>query len=361
MPKILTQDRNINGPMNIIRLTDNQKVIYVIGDIHHRDTSCNIINNVDIDDLLVEVFKEEKDTRYDLFIELNFDIIKNYTYQDVNKTYSYIYNIFKLADDNFKFENNKIYKSEEMPNVRFHYFDIRDNIPEFWSIFYKTNDLEYMIKNPNYDYILNILSDLIPQLNRFNNYLDSDKNRSIEKIKKKYKNNEIQKKIVLIYHKYIKIYINNTLELANEIIIYIKQNYDKFNNFMTVEDKYDMNKIIFINLNKISVYLGEMPVYLTDMYLIRRILDKDYVKNGIIYCGGSHMLDITYFLVKYFNFKITHRTYSNKKIDDGSIEKLNNYIYGLNLANFETSNLLKYLFFKYKQCSQLLYFPENFK
>ena len=142
-----------------------------------------------------------------------------------------------------------------MPNVRFHYFDIRDNIPEFYSIFAKTNNLRYIINKiyniEDYDYILNILLDLIEELNRLNNYLDSEKNRSIEKIKKKYNNNKIQMKIVLIYHKYIKTYIKNTLDLANEIIIYIRQNYDKFNNFMTVEDKYDMDKLIIINLNKI--------------------------------------------------------------------------------------------------------------
>jgi len=365
MTKILTRDRNINGPKNIIRLTNGEKVIYVIGDTHDRDTSCNVINNVDIDDLLVEVFKEEKDTRYDLFIEYDLDNMKRESFQDINKNHSYILNILKLGDDNFIFENNKIYKSEEFPNVRFHYFDIRRSIPGIWSIFDKTDILEYMIYNiyniKSYEYTSDVLLELISELNNFINYLDSEKNRAIEKIKNKYKNSKIQMKIIHIYNKYMKTYIYNTLKLADEIIKYIKKNYDKIYNYMTVENKYEIDKLIVINLEKISVFLGQSLVHLTDIYLLRRLLDKDYVKNGIIYCGAAHMLDITYFLVKYFGFKITHRTYSNEKIDNNSIDKLNNYINGLNLDNFESYRLLKYLFFNDKQCSQLLYFPENFK
>ena len=50
---------------------------------------------------------------------------------------------------------------------------------------------------------------------------------------------------------------------------------------------------------------------ITDIYFLRRFLDKDYIKNVLTYCGRNHALNYIYFLVKYFNFKITKLYNSN--------------------------------------------------
>ena len=52
----------------------------------------------------------------------------------------------------------------------------------------------------------------------------------------------------------------------------------------------------------------------TDLYLLRRILDKNYINKSIIYSGSQHSLNYIYFLVKYFDFKIVkiHKINENK-------------------------------------------------
>ena len=56
----------INGPNNVIRLTNGDKVIYIFGDYHHDinyQKECEIDDNndsIDIDKLLFKFIKEEK-------------------------------------------------------------------------------------------------------------------------------------------------------------------------------------------------------------------------------------------------------------------------------------------------------------
>ena len=53
---------------------------------------------------------------------------------------------------------------------------------------------------------------------------------------------------------------------------------------------------------------------ITDLYFLRRFLDKKYIKNGIIYTGSSHMIDLIYLLTKYFNYELTHTYYISKPL-----------------------------------------------
>jgi hypothetical protein len=41
-----------------------------------------------------------------------------------------------------------------------------------------------------------------------------------------------------------------------------------------------------------------------DLYFLKRVLDKDYIKKSIMYCGDYHFTHYVSFLVKYFNFEI---------------------------------------------------------
>ena len=47
---------------------------------------------------------------------------------------------------------------------------------------------------------------------------------------------------------------------------------------------------------------------LIDLYLVRRFLDKDYVKIGVVYAGYAHFSHILHILINDFDFKITHTT-----------------------------------------------------
>src|SRR5690606_31562117 len=62
--------------------------------------------------------------------------------------------------------------------------------------------------------------------------------------------------------------------------------------------------------------------YLMDLYMIRRILDKDYITNTITYTGAAHSLDYIRILVKYFGFKLTNYSY----LGYDSIEEVDTHI-----------------------------------
>ena len=77
----------------------------------------------------------------------------------------------------------------------------------------------------------------------------------------------------------------------------------------------------------------------TDIYLLRRILDKNYVNKCIIYSGRQHSLNYIYFLIKYYSFEIVKIYHSEEK-------DINIIIYGKN-SNDEK------IFTKYKELRNL--------
>src|SRR5690606_10861926 len=103
-------------------------------------------------------------------------------------------------------------------------------------------------------------------------------------------------------------------------------------------------------------YIHLIFLMLTDLFLIRRFVDKNYITNTIAYSGGHHSEDYIYILVKYFDFKVTH--YSFARIDD--LKKINDMP-----KNFDSFELFYYnkLFKPYfvLQCSSMQEFPENFE
>lgn len=50
-----------------------------------------------------------------------------------------------------------------------------------------------------------------------------------------------------------------------------------------------------------------------DLYFLKRFLDKEYIKNAVLYCSSHHTIDI---LINGFNFKITHTTSNVNNINN---------------------------------------------
>lgn len=73
----------------------------------------------------------------------------------------------------------------------------------------------------------------------------------------------------------------------------------------TYPEKYLNNNedTIFI-LDEIYTLILEFQSKFMDLYFLRRFLDKDYIKKGIVYCGEYHFVHYISFLVKYFDFEI---------------------------------------------------------
>ena len=109
-------------------------------------------------------------------------------------------------------------------------------------------------------------------------------------------------------------------------------------------------------MRKNIYYLGYINVILTDLYFLRRFLDKKYIKNTIVYCGLYHMFDYIYFLTKYFNFKMTNIYYKDKSYKLDKIDTTN-----ISYFNEFEKYLVKYdKDFIDTQCVDLFDFPINF-
>ena len=104
---------------------------------------------------------------------------------------------------------------------------------------------------------------------------------------------------------------------------------------------------------------------ITDLYFIKRFLDKNYIESGVSYTGGTHFNNIIFILVKYFNYNITHifkyyTTVINNK--SYSIRDISN----LPIKNFEYDDIMSKLFIfsnenETFQCVNFFQFPDNFE
>ena len=54
---------------------------------------------------------------------------------------------------------------------------------------------------------------------------------------------------------------------------------------------------------------------LTDLYILRRILDKDYISKITTYSGVLHSHNYIKILVSDFGFKITHARFTRMSVD----------------------------------------------
>ena len=358
----LTKKYLINGPNNIIRLSDGHKILYIFSDFHHPtnyQTECPILDNydsIDIDKILFKFMKLEKEREFDLFIEM-FDHLDP-SYNTLKKE-RYIDNVNKLFNSRIHFKDKKIYTLKPYSNFRFHYFDIRNLLyleKELWNYFIDAAIFPFNLVELNY--MITYQTELNIKLLELLDYYKNSNDNVIVKIKQKYFNNNIKKKINLIYDEIIINNIINTIKL--------NKNFIKLLEVSIKELPIDINEIymkiqsnLYLSLSIIKNNIVNIYMVATDLNFIRRFLDKDYIKNTIMYTGAAHMCDITFILLKYFDFKITNIFYSNGKI------KIKN-ITDLETNNFEYVNeLSKYLYYKNKedipyQCSNLFDFPINF-
>ena len=347
----ITKKYLINGPNNVVRLTNGVKVLYIFGDYHLEtpsQTECiynDKYDSMDIDKFLLSFIRNNKSIKYDIFSEIN-----NLLFQKHNLNTNYYYKSRYIDNFNKLFQNNI---KNKYNNFKFHYMDLRQNLFLYYIIHFYDNDYIY-----NHDYTD---TELIYFLYNYKNIIiiffkSFKKNKYIKKLLNKYNNYNIKEKINKIYKIVISYYKLGLLNI-NNLIKFIKLNY---NNKMinTFYDQVD---------NKIKDYIDNIynlwfwgTAILTDLYFLRRFLDKKYIKNGILYTGLGHMSDISYLLVKYFNYKITHINYVPKNID------INDYIIKLSNKNVDYIKILNDLLTnkidddKIYQCSNLFNFPDNF-
>jgi len=316
----------INGPINYIQLNGSinniQKNITIFLDLHldiNNQTRCDSFDSIDISQYLYKLIKNIT-VPLDFFLEIR----EEQLYQPItNKRDIYIAEVIEMFKSEFIIEQDKIKYSKSNPNVRLHYLDIRDHL----KFLYVINQLNIKIfpilkslKNENISY-----DDKINKLEQLKQYIENIKKYIIDVIDNKINIQQTKlinydkksqdyylNKIIHIYkHKSVKSSINKFLNIfvLNYFTEFIKLIMD-FNQSII---NYKLNITNDSHLIKLfdlysKLYDNILLLYgtITDVYFLRRFLDKDYIQNTITYCGRNHALNYIYFLVKYYNFTITN-------------------------------------------------------
>ena len=388
-----TKSKYINGPLNVIRLEGKinniNKVLYIFMDLHvevGNQTKCEEYLSEDVMKYVKSElikFSEDNtnnDKHIDFFMEHRLDVTEK-------MVMDYVYYKDKYIDEMQKFFLQNFRKnSKEFKNIRFHYADIRSS-----KILFDYKNIDDILNNYNCNNyrqnnvttMLNIYGMNLKYLDEVRNYLLGKKKTNkkqkysvdtpynkIEDIVNKYNHKEVKTKISAL----IEIYITESNKLSKMIIInynlilkhegicnkyfnekgYRKKTKDESGHTSYFFDDNDITLDIIRNHDKIYAQHMLVHALLMDIYFLRRFCDKNYITNGIFYGGAAHCAIYINFLIKFFDFKITHTSYSsidlekiNKKLSEKlyMVDELNEYFYPEILL----------------QCSNISKFPEKFE
>ena len=401
----------INGPVNVIRLEGEidgiKKVLYVFMDFHEdvtTQTRCDDIKSKDVNTYLVENFDKinEGNKIYDFFYETRptWILREKGPYKE-----NYIEELDHLFNKSFIINKDKnvVGKSNNFPNVRLHYADIRDYLIQNYEL---TLNLDHEIDNimnrGYFDYqdsmlitdslniilanIMNVYNIIynsssgkkkvkpsIPKsyetLEKYTplDYINKIKN-FVDKIRNRYNHKDVKTKINHIMDNELNRIFIKYLDNIDDYFTFLDKNKNTYNNPRKLSNKRNygthygplqfnqlqtLTKLSLLNYKHLHTET-HLFAFITDMFFLRRFLEKDYVTNGISYTGAAHSNNYIYCLVKYFNFKITHYSY----LKGNSIKKITNII----KRSDNSRDLDQYFWPPYfQQCSDMTDFPKLFE
>lgn len=392
----------INGPINVVRLEGNifgiYKVIYLFFDYHapiNGQINCDDYNATDIEqflykklahidkpiDFIVEILKKDMSLDKSKYHQIHINQVRK-LFTDYNNSI----NSNKKSTKNKKnIDNNSlnnsvskkiIDKSSDNINIRLHYLDIRDIVQN--KIVNIIDNLDRLYNGLAYtdDDILSTMLQLLKQLkSEFNivlNMMTGKYKKTPEQILKllyKYTHKKLLDVFQIIFNKITNL-INTILNKIDELIHFVSTTLEKYKTLQTSRIIYEKDDIFNVNYGAeyfsnlkfkrtiidihdiINILTRDVFTHITDMYFLRRLLDKDYITNAIVYSGAAHSIFYIHFLVHYFDFAVTHASYSSIDIDKlNKIIKKNNY-----------NKIFDYLLPPEQlQCVNMSHFPDNFK
>lgn len=356
----------LNGPINYCCLEGNiygiKKKITLFMDVHNKldnQTRCDTFNSVDISYYMYNKIMQS-DIELDFFLEIDIDELKS---KQTNKRDIYIKELFELFKSEFVVEkiNNKdnVRYSKSNQNVRLHYLDVRN--------YMDINLIRSIIKNKIkkqlkllYDATNSKEKKNISQLIlKYIEYIEIKINKLL-KDKEEIKNNNFKN----IANDKQKFYINKIINRCNNenlkynLIKFIDDNCHRINEDLNKgfsDIKYELkyinyesenietSKLIF--MENIIDFIEEASLDLyslfMDCYLLRRVLDKNYIQNSIIYTGIQHSIHYIFFLVKFYNFNITKIFHLEKNLND-MINLIKNTNYVINIYKYIINNKKQY-------------------
>ena len=345
----------INGPTNFANLRGSidsiDKNIYFFMDTHYdldNQTRCESFNSIDISQYLYQKIIEAKQP-LDFFMEIR---TSNINTIDTNKRDIYIKDVISLFKTEFiikkKEDNIDVMCSKNNKNVRLHYLDIRDHL-ELFDVLNIIEDeleknIELFINNLNNNenknkYIQNILNN-IESIKTKIEIIMNNKNEVMQNILNDYKKTKKTQKYYL--NKIINIYENQNLktninEFINnyyeEIIFNLYSELGKLEGYIKNFNIINKKKIYKL-INFINGSITDLYSIFTDAFLLRRILDKNYVKKCIVYSGSQHSLNCIFFLIKYYDFKIIKIQDSSEKDTNILTEEIKNASQSFDIYKF---------------------------
>jgi len=334
----------INGPTNFANLRGSisgiNKNIYFFMDTHYdldNQTRCESFNSIDISQYLYQKIIEAKQP-LDFFMEIrstNIDTVIT------NKRDIYIKDVislFKKESILEKKEDGKVIRhSKSNPIVKLHYLDVRDHLELFDVLNIIDGDMKInvglLINNFSNSkkkdtYVQNILNNIESIKIKIKIIKNNKKIMMQNKLNDCNKTTESQKyylnKIINNYEdQNLKSNINEFINNYYYVFIYsLYGELEKFEMYIKKNDSID-EKMLYALIESIIGKITDLYSLFTDAFLLRRILDKKYVKKAIVYSGRQHSLNCIFFLIKYYDFKII-------KIHDSSekdVNKLTEQIY----------------------------------
>jgi hypothetical protein len=313
--------------------------------------------------------KKENDFLYENKGSVNFknlrlhylDIRSFYGTDSINSIGRDIFNLIEAYENN---GNNWIIDKLVINfyNMKHHLLFIKEHLNMV--IFNKSKEKKNIKIDTKEDHIKKEINDYYKNLEFSEKRMEKYSN----KIFKKYKNDSVRKKLLKsgLLSDLFK-FIDSSVEEINYCIkklFKIKEQLEidnfKLNKKLIFgygygKDTIKISKLLFkikIKFDYIVDTSDNVFVHLTDLYLLRRLLDKDFITNGIVYTGMMHTINYLCYLVKDFGFKITNSSYSKINIDD-----LNKII-----IDIERKELDQYVLKpEFNQCSDMSKFPDDFK
>lgn len=395
----------INGPVNAIRLVGSinniDKVVYLFSDNHLppiEQNKCTSAFSKDIKEYIATNFanaSKKSNKIYDFMIETGIHEHKprpNKYLEDKFYGNQHIDKILHLSKQIFDIDyaSGKMNPSKYFNNVRMHFTDIRYTLlNQFYMLQYildTITNIDYV--NINIKRIKDILKTLTKYVKVLDEYIDTDKkfakkinaldydmndNKQMllyfeyytSKLTSSYTHQNVKAGIIQILKKF-RDGTNDVIHLLKNLLKDIKifkKNLGDNGLYMynIADESVFLYKNITISTNDLSyetekVYINYLDTFtlLMDAYFIRRMCDKDYITNIIMYAGAAHIANYIYILCHYFDFKVTHC--ANCEVDD--IDELNKLIISYDVEHVRK---IAYGSSMIRQCSDLTNFPSNFE
>jgi len=194
----------------------------------------------------------------------------------------------------------------------------------------------------------------------------------IWKILQKYRNKDLMKNIFDIINDRILKSIDEAVGILNGLKDFIDDYSTKYKNYpndklIRYKNEVDYFSILSYtigndiynrvdtDLSRASTLLFDIDANIMDIYFLRRSLDKDYIKNILVYSGSNHTFMYINFLAKYYKFKITHVNYINFPPDSNPEDMYKIILKG------DLMDMRELFFPLYQmQCINVAGYPKNF-